>query len=37
MTPSEEACVKRHETAHAAGWTHPENMAYVLDCGPEEI
>ena len=28
--------VMRHERAHAAGWTHPANMAYVADCGPKQ-
>lgn len=37
LSPSDEACVMRHEKAHAAGWVHPENQALSWDCGPREF
>lgn len=37
LSASDEACVMRHERAHAAGWVHPENMAFVWDCGPPNV
>jgi hypothetical protein len=36
LSAANEVCVLRHERAHAAGWTHPANMAYVADCGPKQ-
>lgn len=37
LSPSDEACVMRHEKAHAAGWTHPVSQALEWDCGPKEF
>ena len=37
LSPSDEACVMRHERAHAAGWTHLVNQALEWDCGPQDF
>lgn len=36
LSASDEACVLRHEKAHAAGWVHPPGQALEWDCGPRE-
>lgn len=37
LSASDEACVLRHERAHAAGWVHPVNQALEWDCGPRDF
>lgn len=36
LKPIDEECALRHEHAHRKGWWHPENRAFVWDCGPTD-